>query len=623
MENILQNPPEADHHSIIHYSISRASSEASKNAVFSFANRNLKALNHRGQPALMQKTWHIRQPDPESVKRLRRTLNCHPITAAVLINRQIHSEKEASDFLNVSLNNIRSPFSLKDMETAVRRIYAAIKGNQNILIFGDYDVDGVTATALLVDFFRDIGANVSYYIPHRLREGYGLQANHINHLAQPNEIDLIITADCGSANFEAAATARNCGIDVIITDHHNISAKIPPATAVINPKRQDCTAGLDQLAGVGVAFSLLICLRKFLRDEHFWRDQPEPNLKNSCDLVALGTIADIVPLVHENRIYSKTGLELINANGRLGITALLEAAGISKGTVDADDIAFRLAPRLNAAGRMEHASTAMELLTATDIDHARQIAATLNGFNQTRQDSERKIMDDILSRLDEQPELLEKKTLVLWDRQWHEGVLGIVASRLVEKYYRPAVLIAVKAMHCKGSARSIPEINLYERLLACKDVLENFGGHSMAAGLSLTRENLKPFQRQFEQAVSQRITPDDMVPKIFVDGELEFTDISEQLIDELESLAPFGAGNPEPIFMARNVTVASSKIVGRNHRRMVLTQKSNSAGKTINAIHFNVDTGLPLKNSFDRIAFKVRWNRWNGIKTAQVVVEDA
>ncbi len=232
-------------------------------------------------------------------------------------------------------------------------------------------------------------------------------------------------------------------------------------------------------------------------------------------------------------------------------------------------------------------------------------------------------MDDILSRLDEQPELLEKKTLVLWDRQWHEGVLGIVASRLVEKYYRPAVLIAVKAMHCKGSARSIPEINLYERLLACKDVLENFGGHSMAAGLSLTRENLKPFQRQFEQAVSQRITPDDMVPKIFVDGELEFTDISEQLIDELESLAPFGAGNPEPIFMARNVTVASSKIVGRNHRRMVLTQKSNSAGKTINAIHFNVDTGLPLKNSFDRIAFKVRWNRWNGIKTAQVVVEDA
>ena len=570
----------------------------------------------------MQKTWHIRQPDPDSITRLSHTLNCHPITAAVLINRQIHSEKKAAAFLNVSLNNIRSPFSLKDMDPAVHRIYAAIKNNEKILIFGDYDVDGVTATALLLDFFRYIDANVSYYIPHRLREGYGLQSSHITNLAQPNKINLIVTADNGSGSHEAAVKARKCGIDLIISDHHNISASIPPATAVINPKRQDCTSGLEHFAGVGVAFSLLICLRKFMRDKHFWQDRPEPNLKNLCDLVALGTIADIVPLVDENRIFSKIGLELINANGRLGIKALSEAAGISKRKIDADDIAFRLAPRLNAAGRMEHASTAVDLLTATNGDHARQVAETLNVFNQKRQSSEKKIIDDIQTHLTKNPELLQKRTLVLWNRQWHEGVLGIVASRMVERYYRPVVLFGIKDQLCKGSARSIPGIDLYQGLLECRDVLESFGGHSMAAGLSLPVENLMSFHRQFDAVVDRHMKPGAMVPQMDIDVELEFADISAQLIDELESLAPFGAGNPEPIFMARHVSVASSEIVGRNHRRMTLKQTFKSAAKAINAIHFNIDTGSPLPDAFDRIAFKLRWNRWNGNKTAQLVVED-
>ena len=525
--------------------------------------------------------------------------------------------------MNVSLNNIRSPFSLKDMDAAVNRIYTAIKNNEKILIFGDYDVDGVTATALLLDFFRYIDANVSYYIPHRLREGYGLQTNHITNLAQPNGIGLIITADNGSGSHEAAAKARKCGIDLIISDHHNISANIPTATAVINPKRQDCTSGLEHFAGVGVAFSLLICLRKFLRDMQFWQDRPEPNLKNLCDLVALGTIADIVPLVDENRIFSKIGLDLINANGRLGIKALSEAAGISKRKIDADDIAFRLAPRLNAAGRMEHASTAVELLTTTSGEHARQVAETLNGFNQNRQSSERKIIDDILTRLAEDPELLQKRTLVLWDHQWHEGVLGIVASRMVDRFYRPVVLLGIKDQLCKGSARSIPGIDLYQRLMECKDVLENFGGHSMAAGLSLPVENLIPFHRQFDTAVDRHTKPETMAPQLDIDIELEFADISGQLIDELESLAPFGAGNPEPIFMARQVSVASSKIVGSSHRRMTLKQNFKSATKAFNAIHFNVDTGSPLPNAFDRIAFKLRWNRWNGNKTIQLVVEDS
>lgn len=571
----------------------------------------------------MKKQWQIRHPDPESIRQMSKTINCHPITAAVLINRHIHNEPEASDFLNVSLKNLRSPFTLKDMDIAVHRIYAAIKANEKILIFGDYDVDGVTATAVLLDFFRYIGANVSYYIPHRINEGYGLHAQQISNDVLPNNTSLIITADCGSASFEAVAKARASGVDVIITDHHNISEKMPPALAVINPKRHDCTADLDNLAGVGVAFCLLICLRKYLRERQFWDYRSEPNLKNHCDLVALGTIADMVPLVYENRIFSKTGLELINSGHRLGINALMEMAGISKNAADADDIAFRLAPRLNAAGRMAHASIAVELLTTTDVNQARQLAQSLNTLNQKRQNLEKRIIDDILADVTRNTALLQENSLVLWNRQWHEGVLGIVASRMVEKYYRPVVLIAVKDKFGKGSARSIPEIDLYQRLLACEGSLENFGGHSMAAGLKVKIENLERFKKHFEDAVGELIETVNLIPKLYIDGELDFRNISERLIDELESLAPFGTGNPEPIFMARNVSVASSKVVGNSHRRMVLKQTFNSPNKWIHAIHFNIDTGLPLKDSFDQIAFRLRWNRWNATKTVQLIIEDS
>ena len=570
----------------------------------------------------MEKHWNIKTPDTDLVTRLSRSLQCHPITAALLINRNIQSEKEASEFLNVSLNNLRSPFDLKDMESAVERIYKAITHHENILLFGDYDVDGVTSTAILMDFLGCIGANVTAYIPHRLKEGYGLQTTHITHLARPNKIDLVITADCGSTNFDAVAKARELGIDVIITDHHNIGKKIPPALAVINPKRHDCTAGLDNLAGVGVAFTLIICLRKYLRDKHFWENQNEPNLKTLCDLVALGTVADMVPLIQENRIFSKTGLDIINTNCRTGVKALLHAAGVEEKSADEQDIAFRLAPRLNAAGRMAHASIAVDLLTTTDMQRAAEIAQSLNGYNHQRRELENKIISDIQRFLTQEPRILERKTLVLWDYKWHEGVLGIVASRMAEKYHRPVVLIAVKDQICKGSARSIPGLDLYKRLSACGPALEKFGGHSMAAGLSIAPANLEPFRIRFEDVVSECLSPDDLVPQLIVDQELKFEEISERLIDEIESLAPFGTGNPEPVFISRKVGVASSKIVGGHHRRMVLTQAGKSNTKKINAIQFNAVTALPLKDAFDKIAFKIRWNRWRGSQTAQLVIED-
>jgi single-stranded-DNA-specific exonuclease len=571
----------------------------------------------------MKQKWHILQPDAELIKKLSTHLRCHPITAAVLVNRNLTSVKAASNFIVPSLHRVRSPFALKDMDAAVNRIYRAITQNEKILIFGDYDVDGVTATAVLLRFLGTIGADVSYYIPHRIKEGYSLQPQHIINQILPNKIRLVITTDCGIGSYEAIAAAGNAGIDVIVTDHHKVPEKIPPAAAVLNPKRPDCSSGMEPLAGVGVAFALIIALRKYLRDQNFWNDRPEPNLKNFCDLVALGTIGDIVPLVDENRIFSKTGLDIINAGARPGIKALCEVAGISHQPAHTEDVAFRLVPRLNAAGRMDHASVALQLLTTDNIATARKLAQSLDGLNNRRREQERSILDDILEDCRQQPGQLKNQTLVKWHPAWHQGVLGIVASRIVETYYRPVVLIAVKGTLGKGSARSIPGLDLYKALEACRHCLEDFGGHSMAAGLTIKAENLIEFQLMFENAVARMAQSDDRTPRLTVDSEIHFDDISPKLIDEIETLSPFGTDNPEPVFMAQNIKVESSKIVGKNHRRMMLLHDVQRSGKPVPAIRFNAEGNLLKETTFTRIAFRLRWNRWNDNKTIQLIIEDA
>ena len=502
------------------------------------------------------------------------------------------------------------------MDIAVHRISTAIENNEKILIFGDYDVDGITATTILYEFLSYVGADVSYYIPHRILEGYGLQVNHILNYALPEKINLIITVDCGSSSHRAVNIAQNAGIDVIITDHHSISEKRPSAIAVINPKRHDCPSGFDNLAGVGVAFYLLICLRKHLRENHFWENLLEPNLKNLCDLVALGTVADVVPLIDENRIFSKTGLEVINSGNRSGIKALIEVCGINSHFAEADDIAYKLAPRLNAAGRMSHAKTAVELLTATNFGIARQIANTLNKMNLKRQGTQKEIFEEILKYIKDHPELLDKNTLVLENHGWHEGVLGIVASKLVERHFCPVVLISLKNGIGKGSARSIPGFNLYEGLLACSNELESFGGHSMAAGLTIKAENIASFKKKFKSIIHETTAPEDFVPNILIDYELDFDEITAELIDELENLKPFGMGNNEPLFMAKNVKVSSSKIVGKNHRRMILMQPGSKTYQSFHAIRFNTDPETAFNESFDRVAFRLHWNRWNGKKNS-------
>ena len=570
----------------------------------------------------MKEHWQIHQPDPDVVEKLSRDLGYHPITAAALVNRKISTLSEAQDFLNTSLNNLRPPFSLRDMEAAVDRITRAIISKEKILIFGDYDVDGVTSVVILLNFLRYTGADVSYYIPHRITEGYSIQPGHITQYVRPNQFDLIITADCGAGSHQAVEAANRFNIDVIVTDHHNISEDIPPALAVINPKRHDCPAGLQNLAGVGVAFFLLICLRTRLREMGFWDKRPEPNLKEYCDLVALGTVADMVPLIEENRILSKTGLELINTGHRPGLTALLEASAIRNQTLSAEDIAFRLAPRLNAAGRMDHAARAVDLLIAEDIDGANKTAHTLNLLNRKRQDLEKGILADIQRFIDQNSSLLRLRSLVLYQQGWHAGVLGIVASRMMRTYHRPVVLISLQDGTGKGSARSVEGLNIYDALTACGTFLEGFGGHAMAAGLQIREENIADFQNAFENEIQRTSSPETLVPALQIDSELEFGAISDNLIDELELLMPFGTGNPEPLLLARDVKVVSSRIVGQNHRRMVLSQTSGYAAATIPAIHFNANDDDAKKFRFDRMVFRLHWNRWNGKKSAQIVVED-
>ncbi|MFO7556832.1 MAG: single-stranded-DNA-specific exonuclease RecJ [Desulfobacterales bacterium] len=570
----------------------------------------------------MKKEWQILQPGIHLVEKLCEILNCHPAVASILINRNVSSTEDISNFFNTSLSRLSPPFSIKDMDVAVDRISAAIERKEKILIFGDYDVDGITATTILLEFFRSAGADVSYYIPHRITEGFGLKTDHISNYALPNGINLIITVDCGSDSHDAVKAAIDAGIDVIVTDHHIISDTIPPALAVVNPKRNDCPSGFHDLAGVGVALYLLICLRKKLRDTNFWQNRPEPNLKSYCDLVALGTLADMVPLTYENRILSTAGMRMIRSTGRPGLNALIEVCEINKHTIDSDDIVFYLAPILNSAGRIDHASTAVELLCASDTQTARTIAHSLNSLNQNRRSIENTILTQVNDHLKNNPHLLLKNTLVLAHRNWHLGILGIVASRIMKKYFRPVVLITTADGIGKGSARSIPEINLYEGLSACADDIETFGGHSTAAGLEIKAGKIDQFKIHFENAVNRMAKPSVFKPKIAIDYKLDFADISNKLMDELESLKPFGTGNPAPLFMTENVRIISSKLVGQNHRSMVLNQSGKNSGNPLHAIQFNIDTRIPLTDNFDRIAYRLRWNRWNRSKKAEVVIEE-
>lgn len=569
----------------------------------------------------MKKQYRILAPDRHASTKLLKSLKCHPVIADILINRGISTPEDAVSFFSNDLKNLRSPMAIKDMDKAVDRIARALKKKEKILIFGDYDADGVTATALFHEFFRKVGGDSTYYIPHRTKEGYGLNDEHIRRIAVPNRIDLIITVDCGSTSHEAAAAAKQAGIDVIITDHHHVTGSLPPAEALVNPNRPDCHAGFGMLAGVGVVYAVLICLRKHLRENNFWATRPEPNLKALCDLVALGTVADIVPLRKENRLFTHTGLQVIASEIRPGIKALRQAAGLKSNTLTTEDLAFRLAPRINAAGRIAHSVCAVKLLTTRDKKKASRIAAMLNRLNEKRQTAEHQILSQVLSYIHANPGVLQRNAIVLKHPGWHEGVLGIVAAKLVERFYRPAVLISIRNGEGKGSARSIPGFHLYNGLAQSSSYLERFGGHAMAAGLRIHANQIDGFREAFETVVTENTRREDFIPVVTVDRVLSFDEITPELVETIQTLQPFGQDNPEPVFMTRNVSVVFSKIVGNRHCQLRLKQSGTLPGSVISAIQFNINPETPPPTFLEQIAFRLRWNRWNGQKSIQLVIE--
>jgi single-stranded-DNA-specific exonuclease len=510
---------------------------------------------------------------------------------------------------------------MKDMDRAVSRIVRAIQQREKVFVFGDYDVDGVTATALLFGFFSHLDLEVFYHVPDRITEGYGLSKEVIEKHAMPRGATLIITVDCGTSSHEAILLANRLGIDVIITDHHKVPPSLPDALAILNPKRNDCPSDFENLAGVGVAFNLVLALRKHLRDIHFWNNIKEPNLKNVCDLVALGTVADMVPLLDENRLFVKTGLEVMSTSPRLGLKELIRVSGASNRPLDTWDLAFRLAPRLNAAGRLGAGAMACELLMTTSHEKAAITSDKLDNQNNQRKDIERQMLDHISQRLRDYPELLQR-SLVLESPSWHEGVIGIAASRLVAQHRKPVVLIAVRDGLGKGSARAPKGFDLFRAIASCSHHLEKFGGHEAAAGLSLKSESIEGFRHDFEAYVRDNTDEKDYLPRLSIDTELEPREISPELVNDIERMGPFGSGNPEPLFMISHMDVISTHPIGENHIKLQLIPTNDKAISPFNAILFNAPFSDRPPKRFRQIVCNVRWNRWQNTQRLQVVVKD-
>lgn len=559
--------------------------------------------------------WKIRELEQPRADMLVRECGILPLVARILVNRGIVEPEAARRFLGGSLADIHDPFLLRGMEPAVIRLATAVVGGEPICIYGDYDVDGITAVALLVSFFRTLGANVFYHIPLRLEDGYGLSAEGIASVSEQGA-RVIVSVDCGITAVAEAELCRQLGVDLIITDHHTPGEVIPPAHAVINPHQPGCTFPFKSLAGVGVAFNLLIALRSRLRDTGHFAGRTEPNLREYLDLVALGTIADIVPLTDENRIFVSYGLRELTASPRPGIQALKTVAGVDD-AVTCGAVGFRLAPRLNAAGRLEDAALGVDLLLSGDRQRAGVMAESLDASNTERQALEQQILRDALAMVRGEPGGTGRKSIVLASEAWHPGVIGIVASRLVDIFHRPTILIAMQDGNGRGSGRSIPGFHLHDALHACADHLVKFGGHKYAAGLSIDEATLEKFVTDFEMVADGLLSSEDLLPELAIDAEVVPDDLTLHLAEQLESLAPFGMGNPEPVFVLRDVRVLERRVLKERHLKMRLS----TGGRTIDAIGFNM-VGKDGPGERCDIVFTFGVNIWKGKKSLQLRLKD-
>jgi len=560
-----------------------------------------------------QQDWIFYEGHPEQIRSLSERHQLPELVARIILNRGLEQADAIEAFLEPTLNRMLSPLELQDLEPALERLVTAVRRQEPIIIYGDYDADGLTATALLVQFFRSLGLSVSSYIPDRLREGYGLQSGALPALAR--QARLLVTVDCGISNAEEVAQARDLGLEVIITDHHEAPEGLPEAVAVIDPKRPDCSYPFKELAGIGVALNLAIALRARLRDEGWFDQRSEPNLRTYLDLVALGTAADVVPLVGQNRILTSQGLKVLEETKRPGLVALKEVAGLEGKPLGLRDLVFRLAPRLNAAGRLGQARLALELLLTDDLPQARRIARHLAGLNQQRQALEADILHEAEAQI-QRYGYHQSPALVLAGEGWHPGVIGIVAARLAETYFRPVALIGLQDGVGKGSARSIAPFHLYEGLKACQPYLLKFGGHQAAAGFSLVADQLDAFRAAFEQSVVQALGSQLQRPTLAVDAQVCLEDLDDEFFHHLERLRPFGQGNPEPVLACLEVEVLNSWVVGNRHLKLQL-----AGPKKMDTIAFDKADLHPLRGPVD-LAFSPRLTYFQGRSLKELRVRD-
>ncbi|MEW6013808.1 MAG: single-stranded-DNA-specific exonuclease RecJ [Candidatus Zixiibacteriota bacterium] len=559
--------------------------------------------------------WVVAQePDPELLQEISNKTGLDRIIAKILFNRQIDTPETIRQFLQPSLKDLQDPFTLYGMDRAVDRILQALRDNEKMMVYGDYDVDGITAASLLYLVLNKLGAQVSYYLPNRLIEGYGLSVEGIKE-ASERGVTLIVSVDTGVTAVEEVKHAASLGIECILTDHHEPGEVLPEPVALVNPKQKDCTYSGGELSGVGVAFKVAQALYQRLQ-----QDQSE--LEEHLDLVALGTSADIVPLVGENRILTKFGIKQISRTNKPGLKSLTFVSGLMGKDIGTGQVVFILAPRINAVGRLGDAEMAIKLLTTKDERVAADIARKLDKENQRRKYIDEKTLNEALEQIRQVVDLSNDRAIILASEGWHQGVIGIVASRLVEKYHLPTIMIAIDNGEGKGSARSIPGFHLCDALKECEDLLLRYGGHKYAAGLTINPANIEKFRERMKEVSQRMLTDDDLVAKLYIDSEIELSQINDRLLDVLETFSPFGPQNMRPVFLTRNCEILGQPYcVGKNHLKMKV-RKGDAVFDVIGFGFGDWVRNLSGRGNLVDLVYVVEYNSWNDSTHIQLRLKD-
>mgnify|MGYP004461568889 CR=1 FL=1 len=556
----------------------------------------------------MNKKWQIYETDEAKINRISQKYNLNKLLLSIIINRNIR-EEDIEVFLNPTRNNFHDPFLMPDMEIAVERIIKAINNKEKIIIYGDYDVDGITSITVLKSFFEDRGIKVDQYIPNRLAEGYGLNKPAIDEIAK-NNYNLMITVDCGISGIEEIEYANSLGLEIIVTDHHEVGDKLPNAIAVVDAKRKDNQYPCRDLAGVGVVFKLIqaIGIKLGLEEKEYLK---------YLDIVCVGTISDIVPLVDENRVIAKLGLMLVKQTKNMGLKSLLISSGYKN--IDSNTISFGVAPRINACGRMGHADEALKLFLSKDIYEVNELTKKLNDYNSLRQEKEKAIYKDAINQI-ETNKLNEKNAIIIAGENWHHGVIGIVSSKITELYFKPSILLCYEDDLAKGSGRSIPGFDLHEALMKCQSTIEKFGGHSMAVGITIKRDKFEKFKKEFEE-VATEAKIDEIIPIINIDAKINLSEINKEMVASLKQLEPFGEGNKTPIFAFKNLKIDSIRALSEG-KHIKMTLKDGNV--IINAIGFNLGYLADEYRIGDKIDVvgTLEINSFNGVDNLQINIKD-